>query len=150
MLTFLIASGQSENPETLEKGIYIENTKTLVPWNVVLDSVKNYANPVVISLRKNYTEAQWENVEIFNGLKLKLIGYFWNPPGNRKLKHFYSYVDSTSIEKIKAHLDLYFGITSVKKETRKNSYYYEWRVFGCIIRTGRLVDGKSYFWAARK
>lgn len=63
------ATGQKLNeisPSLLNDGIYLENTEVMIPWKITLDSIKNYGNPKVVHVRKNYTEAQWGSVNIFN------------------------------------------------------------------------------------
>lgn len=147
------ATGQKLNeisPSLLKDGIYLENTEVMIPWKTTLDSIKNYGNPKVVHVRKNYTEAQWDSVKIFNGLKLNLTGYFWNPPGKRKLKHFYSYVDSALIPTLKTHLDLYFSTKGKKKGGKKDTYFYGWDIYNCHIRIGHFPNGKYYFWIQRK
>lgn len=133
------------NSKNLLTGIFIENIRVLIPWNIQLDSVKFYGNPKIVKVTRNYTEAQWDSIEIFNGLKLNLVGYFWNPPGKRRLKHFYAYVDFSHIEIIKTHLNSYFGVEAIQRST-----FYKWHINKCEIRVGRLKSGRYYFWLMRK
>src|SRR5687768_2074195 len=95
-------------PSNLKDGIYLENIKTLIPWKVTLEDVKKYGNPTVEKITNNYTEIHWGDVKLFGGLEIQLNGYFWNPPGKNKLKHFYSYIDSSYITKVRSHVESYF------------------------------------------
>lgn len=157
----LLTFGQAQSkPVTtgLQNGLFIENLNVSIPWKVVLDKPQDIGNPDIKEVTDKYAEVQWGEVHVLGGLKLNLKADIRKVREAWWLSHFYSFVDSASIETIKNHLDAYFGKQGKLGGEKKDAYFYQWRVENRLVRLGRFpagerygqYSGRFYFWLQRQ
>ncbi len=60
----------------LSKGLYIENHKFLIPWEIFEDEAWEIGNPAPTSSSNDRTRITWKNVVCLNGFKCDVCVWF--------------------------------------------------------------------------
>lgn len=142
----LCAFSQNENTDlsTFQKGLLIESSNTLIPWNSRLSDTASISRPKINRISDKNIEADWNTAKILNGLKVPLKGYFRMVHGDWHLIHFYSFIDSSNLSAIKNHLDTHFRKSGILKGEKRQAFFYEWKLDNCMVRLGRFPKGERF------
>jgi hypothetical protein len=135
------------NDSTLfSKGIYLENLKILVPWEINFNEIKKYGNPIITEDPKHYRTVQikWDSVKILTGFKINL--YILEP---KKFLHknvlkrvivFKGLIDSITARELTSFFKQYtkrIGIFAKKKKVT----FTRWIINNCSVIVG---EDRSY------
>ncbi len=121
--------------ENLNKGLYLEVSKKLIPWNTPFDELKEVGNPELIKHSEQRTDLKWNNESVLNGLNVNLVVMKWNEIGGTKKRfsHAYSHITDKEFEKAKTKFDSELGQSGKYKKLNELEHKYSWNLKNCIV-----------------
>jgi hypothetical protein len=137
-------------PDSLKSGLYVKSIEKIIPWHTSLKDIHIYGNPKITAYRKKFTVAEWGNVEFLNGIKGSLAAYFWRTSDNARMSYIIAYLDSNHVHLIKDLLESFLNKQGTLRGVTKKTFFYEWKLYGCLMRLGLFKTGEYFFWIQRK
>jgi hypothetical protein len=135
------------------KGIYMEDSKLLIPWGVSFIEISKYNSPEITCATKTSTRIRWKSVLILDSTAIDFWCFYFRcfsrkkPTG--KFNTMYGSIDSAHINKLKNYFEKYTHIPGELTEG-KNTYYYYWIIDDCNVKLGYDAFYKAHIWIQKR
>lgn len=130
--------GYVDSVPNFSRGLYIENSQVIIPWEFNSTDLPNYGHPKVIDKTNKIIEAKWDSVTLFGGIRCKIISTFRKNKSRMKNWSFFTIlVDEKDIKEIRDYLKTYSKELITNSKQGKFYFYY---IDSCSIK---LVCSKS-------
>jgi hypothetical protein len=120
-------------------GIYLNNSKKLLPWGTAFNDISQYEHPQIFCSTKTNTKVVWDSAYILDSVRVTLSAFYFRcfekKSPTRKLHTVYGFIDSADIPKVKLLLDSYTQ-SKGQYSISKRGYRYYWKTDGCNVVLG--------------
>jgi len=144
----------TNDQQLFEKGIYLENLKILLPWDINFTDFTKIGNPTYTKdpYHRGQIFIKWDSIIILTGIKMNLKV--------QKLKkvliedksfpiNVYNFTtDSNGVKKLEYYFFKYTGKAGTIIKGRKYQYT-RWVINDCFVTTGVDKSDKYFLWVSK-
>lgn len=144
MSTICLAQEISHSNDTIfSKGIYLDNLKITIPWEINFYETNRYGNPTIEKFSQRYISVKWDSVVVLKNFRITLFivapKKFLKKNSLNKFASYRSLIDSTTA---KGLISFFANYTGHSGYLGKN--YIRWTLDNCRIFIG-YGKFKEYF-----
>lgn len=133
------------------KGLYLENLKIHIPWEIDFSEINKYGNPLITKdpRHRNQVLIKWDSVKILNNITVSVE---INKPKKYLKENTYKKIisisgtaDSINIQKLNSFFAKYTNRKGDFMKKRK-VVYTQWKINNCLVYVGWWRMYGYYFW----
>ena len=136
-------------------GIYLENLKILLPWEINFSDFSKIGNPSCMKdpYHRNQVYVKWDSVSILEGIKVNLrvqiMRKFLCEDKSISILIFNFTTDLTGVKNLKKYFVEHTGKSGTILKGRKFNYT-RWIISDRFVMTGKNKNGEYFLWVVRK